>query len=864
MKIIKRDNNDICAFILTAALAIVSFSLADRMFFSDYMLAESDMLCLNIPYNKLILQKLFSKGNLFYSFLPAMGMDISSYIAYLSCLCPINFIYLIISDINLAAIIVTIIKISLASFFFQRFSKKVLNYSGGVSVIFSTFYGLCGYTTVYFFNTHFLDGLYMLPVIIYLISDLVNYKKKDNNSHSWINLISIRLCFSYAYLFICSFYSGYIVGIFSLLYFILILIFTERGKEKARLVIAYLFSVINAVMLSAFILLPAAVYILTNGVSDATKLTGLTANIINIVGNLFLGMFQDRTGDFPYIYSGLAVILLAILFFVNKEISKKTKAVIGILLGFLFLCMTVPVFYLFMHCFDAPDMFYYRFSYMFSFVLISMGIISFKNLKACGEIKISIVSCIVIAVFAIVYFHQTKLISEFQSIKGLTLKLNILLIILYTVLLILKRQEKLNLLVFICFCVIEVVMNNYIVNSKAYVDDLSKKDNFYKIQNQIDDAVNEIKSEDNGIYRTELTSAPFVNYNLLSDTLGTGMFGTFENENYRNTMTALGIATSPRITGIYGTGDLLRMLFGEKFIVESCGVNYNQNMTEARVTINNRALPLGYMVSKDILDFEIEDKNVFNNQNKLLSLFLGHKMEYYHEIIPKLEEELVNIEKTDSGLKLKAGAESGYAKYSFEAGSTNDIPYLYVPQDKSIAVYNSPKLISINGDTGSESMESYVSSPHILRLGEDEDNKYTYAYIFNSKMCETMVNVNEIYLATVDDKVLDEAYDRLSLNSLNITKFIDGYISGTINVSPDSNVLFMPVQYDKNWKVYVDGVKKEIIPLVNNTFIGCYLEPGQHSITFKYDNPLQGIGLCISILDLLMLLFIYYKKRKQI
>ena len=195
------------------------------------------------------------------------------------------------------------------------------------------------------------------------------------------------LWFSYAYLFISCFYSAYLVGIISFLFFILLLYVSNELEKNKRLLLFfnYIKLTILAVLTTAFILLPAAVYVLSNKASDSTGYEGTTANLISIISNLFLGMTQSNFGFNPYLYSGLFTLILFPFFFLSIKINKRVKLLWGALLLFLALCCKIPFLYIFMHCFDSPDYFAYRFSYLISFVLIIMAAYVYKNVDSYNK-----------------------------------------------------------------------------------------------------------------------------------------------------------------------------------------------------------------------------------------------------------------------------------------------------------------------------------------------------------------------------------------------------------------------------------------------------------------------------------------------
>ena len=75
----------------------------------------------------------------------------------------------------------------------------------------------------------------------------------------------------------------------------------------------------------------------------------------------------------------------------------------------------------------------------------------------------------------------------------------------------------------------------------------------------------------------------------------------------------------------------------------------------------------------------------------------------------------------------------------------------------------------------------------------------------------------------------------------------------------------MSIAYDENWKAYVDGVETEIIPVIDDTFMGIKLNEGEHEVVFKYKpyGVLQGAILSITGLGIILLCGILGRSDKK-
>jgi uncharacterized membrane protein YfhO len=93
---------------------------------------------------------------------------------------------------------------------------------------------------------------------------------------------------------------------------------------------------------------------------------------------------------------------------------------------------------------------------------------------------------------------------------------------------------------------------------------------------------------------------------------------------------------------------------------------------------------------------------------------------------------------------------------------------------------------------------------------------------------------------------MKDDYAKLSQSTLQVTKFDDTLIQGTIDCKEDVLMYTSIPQNGNNWHVYVDG-KEAPITLIGNAMIGVQLTQGSHNIEFRYVNNAFNYGMIISI-----------------
>jgi uncharacterized membrane protein YfhO len=120
---------------------------------------------------------------------------------------------------------------------------------------------------------------------------------------------------------------------------------------------------------------------------------------------------------------------------------------------------------------------------------------------------------------------------------------------------------------------------------------------------------------------------------------------------------------------------------------------------------------------------------------------------------------------------------------------------------------------------------------------------------------DVLVDGNETGSLNVQAGVLNEevfwkGYEVLSASTMELTKFTNTRVEGTINCNRDG-LLYTSIPSNDHWYAEVDGEPAEVV-LVGNCMVGLELTEGQHTITFRYRNTTFRNGLLISIGCLLL------------
>ena len=175
--------------------------------------------------------------------------------------------------------------------------------------------------------------------------------------------------------------------------------------------------------------------------------------------------------------------------------------------------------------------------------------------------------------------------------------------------------------------------------------------------------------------------------------------------------------------------------------------------------------------------------------------------------------------------------------------------------DFDVKNYTNKKVsISING------MKNTLSKKHSVY---PNGNKH-FTYILSKKtlkqfdvtLSKGKYKISNIRVYTCDMGVFDRKVTKIK--SLKT----DSIFKGKVTTSKEG-YLVTSYPYEKGYEIYIDG-KKQNVEIVNKAFVGCKIKKGSHIITIQFHAPFKNIGLCISMLSIMIGGFWIWKKSKNL
>ena len=175
--------------------------------------------------------------------------------------------------------------------------------------------------------------------------------------------------------------------------------------------------------------------------------------------------------------------------------------------------------------------------------------------------------------------------------------------------------------------------------------------------------------------------------------------------------------------------------------------------------------------------------------------------------------------------------------------------------DFDVKNYTNKKVsISING------MKNTLSKKYSVY---PNGNKH-FTYILSKKtlkqfdvtLSKGKYKISNIRVYTCDMGVFDRKVTKIK--SLKT----DSIFKGKVTTSKEG-YLVTSYPYEKGYEIYING-KKQNVEIVNKAFVGCKIKKGSHIITIQFHAPFKKLGLCISILSIMIGGFWIWKKSKNL
>ena len=851
--------------------------------FGRYSMLYSDMYHQYYPFFKAFRQALLSGDSLLYSWNVGLSMDYLGLISYYLA-SPLNLLSILVPEKLLLVYfsLLVPIKLGLASLFFSFFLNHMFRKNDFSITVFGCCYGLCAWALGYQWNVMWLDTFALLPLVALGTVSLLREKK--------FILYTLTL--------FLSIFSNYYIGLFTCIFVALIFFCYEicrfQGLKRffADLGRIALFSVL-AIGMTAILELPALAALQTTQSSSNNFPKGFKLNIASentwlglldamrqVAGNMCGGLEPSFKEGLPNLYCSMGAVILAFLYLTTRGIRLRDKLCSVFLLLFFMVSFIIRQLDYIWHGFHFTNMIPYRFSFLFSFVLLYMA---YKAWLLRRRFRLwQVILSVVLAVGLV-------LCSDSRS-EPVFLLYNFGILVLYLATgiygcyrkklpvdapredvraaraALLNRRHTAVMLV-AGILALEMVLN--VINFGICFPGTSITD-YPKGTTYTASMIRYMKEreENTPFYRAETTRAQILNDGALNDFNGVSTFTSSANVSVTKFMKALGYAAKETYNRYcYEQGSPVTDLFlNLKYLIERNGTPLDNpyysdlhSYGDVHLLESNIYLPLGFLAEPALAELDFQDSNRdFAFQNVLFRSATGLEQNVWG-ILGSSEWEISSI-----NVEMKSHSSIGQCSYK-TTDQFGSISYTYNIQQSGFMCVQlnlpSNKHFVVRRN-GTELYSDDCSLPQITAVGNVEPGDVVEIRINCSQNEENQLTVKA---AILNDSLFRMGYDILSASTLELSSFSDTELEGSITCNRDG-LLYTSIPQNGNWYATVDGEPAEIT-LIGDAMIGLKLTEGTHTIRFTYYNAAFSLGwkitLGCTLLFIVISLAVFKPKRRK-
>lgn len=833
----------VVTFALGFLIMLGAWIIGDVGPFGDKCLVVVDGVHQYLPFFSEYQEKLQHLGSMQYTFDVGLGNNfLSLWSYYLSS--PLNLIIILFGKSHLPMLLNIIIsaKIILGALCFAYFlmhAGRKPKKNPGI-IVFSLFYAFSSYVVGYYWNLMWLDCIDAFPLIILGMERM--FTKKDSR------LYILALLYS----FICNYYISFMICLFLVLWF-----FTFSYKNIRSFIskgIRFAIASLTTAAMSAVVLVPAYKGIMTTASAK-----------FQLPEWEFYGKFADTIRSFLFcsevmtnqvndagtnLYCGIFTILMASMFFFVKDIRLSKKVKYGaLLLLFIVSCNNQLLNYIwhgFHNQYGIPN----RFVFLYIFVLLIMSYEVYLKRQNIRPYMI-IFSYLVSMLLVIYCYYHANVTYELRTyiLSAVLLTVYLVLFVLYVEL---KQKKWIPLYAMLLFAVLEMATNAWFGFSQV---GSSEPEYYYGETPVFEELKSRVEAEEgeHTFYRSDVLAPRFVDEATWHNLKSIGIFGSTVRGELVDIMGKLGFYTGANEYLYYGATPVTNALFGVKYVYTRSEDFNNLDMelfsSEEYVSVykNPKTLPIGYMVKKDILDYDTNDNGPFTVQNELCGALTG--------IEPVFVSIFDDMKAESYGTNVSVTQVNSTRVQYMDANASARVDMLYtIPYDMDLYVNcrgNGVHKIALLIDGVEYGYDRYQGQ--LFRVGNLKAGQLVDIQFELDDDCEPNGDLYCYPMEFVESQ-FDAFYNVLNNNSMEVTDFKDTNIQGTIHVKEDG-VFMTSIPYDEGWTIYANGEKVETIPVLEG-FLGAELKKGDYTIKMKYRCPGLLVGFITTLMGILCFVLI--------
>lgn len=864
-----RDRNDphperpvwfypVMSGLLSASAMCVAYSFLGMWPFGEKSAMMVDMHHQYAPLLAELRYDILHGGNPLYTFEVGLGANYLSLFGYYLA-SPFNVFLLLFPERLLAQgiLFITLLKNALSGALFALCVQQIFGKRGLHIPIVSVMYSLMMYLIAYSWNLMWLDVVMIMPLVVYGFERLMHTGK------------FLTYVLSLAYALYANYYIGFMLCIFLVLYYLAYCVRSRRTGKQLGVSFARFagFSVLSAGLVA--VLLIPVYFALQNTSAAGADLPDITntLDIFELLGRHLADTSPTvRAGNLPNIYCGVLTAVCVPLFAVNKGIKPRRRAAYMALWLVVFFSFLVNWTDLAWHGLHSPNDLPYRFSFVYSFLLLLMACETLINLKHIETRHVFLTFA-----GAVAYLMLEEHFGD-EAYGFSTVYINLAILAVYTVVLVLSSRKLLRQRVAYAVLLLAVTAEMALGGGNTFIK-LNANEYFTRHSDYVDNETTEaIRAAigqaqklgdieaDGDFYRLE-----FLPRRTCVDTALFHYRGltSFSSSNYYDTtrlLGGLGYAINGVNSHLYKSFQpFTDSLLGIRYVILGKDQTVPASLkfvktvtvgvTSYSIYENPDALGIGYLVDEDIKDYDYTRYDPFYSQNDLFSSLTGSYASLFS---------MYPIESSDPSVGITTGTQSGFRIYTDESNGT---AYFSATITESAPIFLYADCSAANSLTVKLGNQSWTVTPHepyIINAGLVEAGTVAELTVVSETGCS-----GNFYVAKLNTDTYSAGMATLAADQLVIDKLGDSHLSGTVTASRDG-VLMTSIPYDSGWSVTVDGAEVEVFSVADG-FLGVDLTTGTHTVTLTYRPKGLLVGMIVSTVSLiaLVVLLIVLRAKKQ-
>ena len=823
------------AFLVPAVLLLIVFAVNGVTPFGARSLAEQDANIQYIEFFNYYRNLFHGEDTLLYSFTNFLGgSGVALFAYYLAS--PFNLLILAVhASMNHALFsLLVLLKLSFCGFTMTLFLRERFpKLTPLFTLLLSVSYALMQYNIAQTMNIMWLDGVYMLPLILLGVYRLVRQGK------------SFLFLFSTAAAILFNWYAGYFDCIAAILFFAWELGDVPKGLLTTRQKLGRFGSAVGhgvaAALMSAALFLPSIITLLGGkGKTDIKMGFSFTGNPLTSLAGFSLGTESFNGG--MAVFCGSLATLALVLYFTSKQFAFREKLRSGILLFIgLLLAYWEPLAYI-ANGFRNITSYWYRYGYVVIAYLLFLAARYYSGVEQ--ETKDRVYRS---AVGAAAVLFLVEFVSDYGTLSYIFGTSLFLLCFAWALTKLLpmeggedpvfskegaKRWLSLGLTAAVC---LELAVSASLIYRSVGFSKVGRWQDYHANRTE---KVAAVKASDDSFYRfaqTDYRQKTSENLTAYFDDAysysypGIAHYSSTYSSNQAELMCHLGYASDPTVpvttTRLLAADSLLsvKYVLGEPVVPGlEAATDLGEGIWRNPFSVN----PALVVDAGKKVSFEDYKEDPFAYQNALYSQLLGRKVKLYKQV----------------DLKTKRDKTHDRYVYTVPQQPENMVTYLSV----ATRGWAHGKLY-VGGKFLTE--YAYWLTPQAVLLPQKtttrQDTVVQYQYISGEN------KIGKAYCYSLDLDELAAVTTELNTKTATAFRLEPGNVHAVAIAENETEKLFLSVPVDRGWTVEVNGVEVAPEKLENGAFADCFylvpLNQGENEVHLTYKVPGLAAGAVISI-----------------